>query len=140
MKKEIKIFVVEDDYIFVNILCNFIDKIAKKLAEEDIKITYNNYYSSKEAAFELRKNPDILLLDYYIMNDEHEPDTAQSILKTIEKDHADLDVIIVSGIEDLSLINLLKKQGITEYIGKSPHDLMKLENLLTKIIRKKTQT
>ena len=138
MSKEIKIFIVEDDFVFIHILCDIVDRISKAYEPNGIKVTYNTFYSSKEAEFQLSKKiPDIVLLDYFIMNDEMEPDTATSFLKNLKLYDDNIDAIIVSGQEDKELIYKLKRQGASEYVGKDPESLAKLEEIIKSVIDKK---
>lgn len=117
--EEIKIFIVEDDFVFANILSELIDTIIKKYKDSGIQISYNTFYSVKEAEFELRKHPSIILLDYFIMNDEMEIDTASPFLKAVKSEDPEIEVIIVSGQDDKELIYKLKRQGATEFVSKA---------------------
>jgi len=135
--QEIKIFIIEDDFVFVNILCGLLDDLVAEYAKKQITINYHTFYSSKEAQYELQKKPDIILLDYFIMNDELEIDTATKFLKAVNAEDPTIQVVIVSGQEDPELIFKLKRQGAAEYISKSPESLMNLIPVLKQIIDKR---
>ncbi len=133
---EIQIFIIEDDITFTRILCDILSDIIDHFHSKAIAINYKTYYSSKEATFELGDNPDIVLLDYYIVNDEMEPDTGLQLLKDIRKYSEDIEVIIVSGQQDPAVADMLIRFGAAAYVGKEPEALMKLEPILIKIIER----
>jgi response regulator of citrate/malate metabolism len=133
-KKEIKIFVIEDDLIFTNILIDILDNIISDYQSQNIDIVYTTFYSAREASFELRKKPDIVLLDYYIMDDTLEPLTANDFLHDAISSEAKVDIILISGLEDQNLIEELKAKGIKAYLGKDPISLVKIEPTIKNII------
>ncbi len=136
---EIKIFIVEDDPVFTQMLSDIVTDISDKFALKGITINYETFYSSKESSFELRKSPDIVLLDYYILDDELEPDTALQVLRKIRQYNKDIDVIVVSGQNDENVSEGLLKLGAQEYLGKGSEDLIRLEYILEKMINKRIQ-
>lgn len=136
-RTEIRIFIVEDDFIFSSILTQIIDTLNTKFNSKGIDIVYNSFYSAKEASYQLSKNPAIILLDYYIIDDNLEPETATSFLRNVKLFDPDIDVVVVSGQEDKEVIDVLKKQGATAYIGKDPLSMQKLEPTLEELISRR---
>jgi DNA-binding NarL/FixJ family response regulator len=132
--KEIKIFIIEDDFIFIEILVGILDNINEELASRNAKIVYQTFYSNKEAEFELRCNPHIILLDYFIMDDELNEDTAAQLLRDIKEHDSTIDVIIVSGQESEKVKDELLAKGATAYISKEADSLNTLKPLLMEII------
>ncbi len=139
MKKltKIIIFIVEDDFIFTNIMTDLLDQLRLKYLNENIEIISKSYYSLKEARYELSEKPDIVLLDYYIIDDELTPVTGDTLLEEIVKQDTNTKVIIVSGQEDQKTAEDLKKKGAAFYIDKSPEDLQRLLPILAEIIDEK---
>jgi len=135
--KEIKVFIIEDDFIFIEILAAILDTINEELAPQKIKIEYQTFYSNKEAEFELRHNPHIILLDYFIMDDELNEDTGTKFLDDIKKHDPDIDVIVVSGQESPEVKKELIEKGATAYISKDQDSLNTLKPLLMEIIKKR---
>jgi len=136
-KKEFKIFIVEDDFIFTNILIGILDELVENYNSKNIEISYKTYYSAKEAEYELQKKPDIVLLDYYIMDDTLQPLTALDFIKNVNSGETKTNIIVISGQEDQTLIQEIKAMGITAYLGKDPDSLSKLNSVLSEIIEKK---
>lgn len=135
--KEIKIFIIEDDFIFIEILAGMLDTLNEEFASRNIKITYKTFYSNKEAEFELRQNPDIVLLDYFLLDDELNKDTAMKLLRDIREHDSSIDVIIVSGQESPEVKKDLLDKGVTAYISKDQDSLITLKPILMEIISKR---
>ena len=134
--QEIEVFIIEDDFVFIEILANLLDTLNDELAERNCKIVYHTFYSAKEANFELSKNPDIVLLDYFIMDDELNTDTGTKLLKDIKEHDPTIDVVVVSGQESELVKEELLEKGATAYISKDQESLSTLKPLLLEIISK----
>ncbi len=135
-KKEIKIFIIEDDFVFIEILTNLIDSINEEIEDKKIILSYQTFYSAKEAGFELSCNPDIVLLDYFIMDDELNADTGTKLLKDIKEHDSTIDVLVISGQENPEIKEELLKKGATAYISKDEDSLSQLRPSLMEIIMK----
>ncbi len=135
-KKEIKIFIIEDDFVFIEILTNLIDSIGEELQDNKISLSYQTFYSAKEAGYELSCNPDIVLLDYFIMDDELNADTGTKLLKDIKEHDSTIDVLVISGQENPEVKEELLKKGATAYISKDEDSLSQLRPSLMEIIMK----
>jgi len=134
---KLKIFIVEDDFIFTNIMNDLVDGIRLKYEDYNIEITSKTYYSIKEAKYELSDKPDIVLLDYYIIDDDLLPVTGDALLEEIVQQDKNTKVIIVSGQEDRSTVDDLKKKGAAFYVDKSPKALPRLAPILSQIVEAK---
>jgi len=134
LKKEINIFVIEDDMIFTSILIDILDNIAADYVAQNVEVKYRTFYSAKEASFELRRNPDMVLLDYYIMDDSLQPLTAKEFIADAISVEANVDIIVISGQEDEKLIEEIKSKGIKAYFGKDPTSLKKLTPTIKNLI------
>jgi len=135
-KKIIKIFIIEDDFVFIEILANLLDSISEELQEKSVSLNYKTFYSAKEAGFELSRNPDIVLLDYFIMDDELNADTGTKLLKDIKEHDSTIDVVVISGQESNTVKEELLNKGATAYISKDEESLIQLKPLLKNIIMK----
>lgn len=135
MRKELKIFIVEDDSVFIKLLNDIILSVSRQYPE--VEFSVKNFYSVKEARFELIQNPDIILLDYYLTDDELNPVTADLLLSEIVSRDKDISVIVVSGEDNPSIVDDLKEKGAAFYISKSPKSLMRIFPVLKSVILKK---
>jgi len=137
--KEIKVFIIEDDFLFINIIVNIIETLNFNLKNDNIKISYRTFYSAKEAEFEFKQNPDIILLDYFIIDEEHNADTGAKLIKNIKEKNLDIDVVIVSGQESEAVKQQLLNDGAYGYISKEPEELEKIKPLILELINKRNK-
>ena len=134
---EIKIFIIEDDFVFIEILVNLLDSVREEMIKKNINVSYQTFYSTKEASFELSQNPDIVMLDYFLMDDELNADTGTKLLNMIKEFNPQTDVIIVSGQESESVRNELVKKGATDYLSKDEESIKRIKPLIISLIDKK---
>lgn len=136
MPKEIVIFLIEDDFLFSKIVAAIVEKAAAELHQEDIQVRYEAFYSSREAKYELSQNPSIVLLDYYIMDDDLEPETGLPFLKTVKNFNPEIDIIVVSGQVDPEVVQQVLREGASHYVSKNTDLNSTLYPILLETIRK----
>jgi DNA-binding NtrC family response regulator len=102
----IKIFAVEDDPIYTKFLTYVFD------LNPDLEVEF--FADGKSCLAELHKLPDIITLDYSL------PDmSGDEVLREIKQADPNIQVIIVSGQEDISTAVDLLKLGAYDYITKN---------------------
>lgn len=106
MKKEaFKIFILEDDVWYGSMLYHYLSLNPEYLVKR--------FDSPKEFFARLHENPDVITLDYSL------PDSDGSeVLKRIKEFNKDIQVIIISGQEDVATAIGLLKSGAFDYIVK----------------------
>lgn len=130
---EIKIFIVEDDSIFINILSDVVNSVQNYFAEKNIKFIVKTFYSVKEARYELKQKPDIVLLDYYITDDVLRPATSDILLKDINSSGENVTVIVVSSVKNREIVENFKK-GASFYVPKNSKTIERIIPILKKTI------
>jgi DNA-binding NtrC family response regulator len=104
--EEFKIFVVEDDVFYANLL-----KYHLSLNPDNV---VELYHSGKELLQNLYKKPNLITLDYNL------PDVnGGDILKKIKAQQPDLPVIMISGQDEIEIAVSLLKEGAFDYIVKN---------------------
>ncbi|MCF6240082.1 MAG: hypothetical protein L3J74_01905 [Bacteroidales bacterium] len=83
--KKINIFIIEDDFVFIEILVNLLEELKADYQVKGIDLQIQTFYSTKEAGYELAQKPEIVLLDYFLMDDELQADTGDKILDVIRE-------------------------------------------------------
>ena len=121
----LKIFVVEDDTIYGEVLRHH---LSLNPANEVVL-----FRTGKECLENLYQKPDVISLDYML------PDiSGERCLQKIKADYPDLPVIIVSGQEDVrTAINLLRL-GVYDYLVKDEDTKERLWNEVNKIRDRKS--
>jgi len=137
MQKEVNVFIIEDDFVFIEILVNLLDSVNSEIADKNIKLKYQTFYSTKEANYELSQNPDIVLLDYFLMDDELKADTGTKLLDVIKEFNPNTDVVVISGQESDQVRNELLQKGAKAYLAKDEDSLKKIKPLIIKLINEK---
>jgi len=136
-KKEIKIFIIEDDFVFIEILVNLLEEVKADFQKKDIDLQIQTYYSTKEASFELSQKPEIVLLDYFLIDDELQADTCDKILDLIKDRYPKIKVVVISGQESEEIKAEVFKKGAIDYLSKDKASLNKIKPLITTLINEK---
>lgn len=131
--KKLSIYIIEDDTFYAELLSDLVVGLTKKY-EEKLSISYRTFYSGDEATFEMDMKPDIVLLDYYILDDELELKTADTLMAHIHETEPKAQIIVVSGQKDESVKNELLKKGAAAYVRKTADSIPVLESILCDLI------
>jgi DNA-binding NtrC family response regulator len=116
--ESVKIFIVEDDPVYLK----FLNYVIALNPDHEIK-TFSN---GNDAINALHERPSIITLDYSL------PDkSGEEILKEIKEFDANIPVIIVSGQEEIGIAVQLLKLGAYDYIIKDEETKERLEYALT---------
>ncbi len=117
---DFSIFIVEDDPIFGKILEHHLSLNP----DYDVQLFSNGQDLLKN----LYRNPSVITLDYSL------PDlTGSDILKRIKQYNPDIQVVIVSGQEDVATAVKLLKEGAYDYLTKEDNTRQRLWNVILKI-------
>ncbi len=120
MKHPLRIFVVEDDFFY------------RELLKRHLSLNPDNevhlFKTGKECLEKLYLKPDVISLDYGL------PDIpGDKVLKKIKVDYPELPVIIVSGQEDIKTAVSLLRGGAYDYFVKDGDTKDRLWNAVNKI-------
>ncbi len=124
MKRPLKIFVVEDDL--------FYGELLKRHLSLNPDNEVHLFKTGKECLDKLYLKPDMVSLDYGL------PDIpGDKVLKKIKEDYPELPVIIVSGQEDIKTAVELLRSGAYDYFMKDTDTKDRLWNTVNNIRRHK---
>lgn len=120
-----KIFVVEDD------------KFYNKLIEHHLKLNpdfeVETFFNGQDVINRLSENPDIISLDFSL------PDmTGHEVLASVRKYDPRIEVVVISGQDDISTAVKLLKEGAYDYITKDENIKERLLNTIFKIQERQT--
>lgn len=116
------IFFVEDEKFFSN--------VATKILQDAGFTNIRQFYSGESCKSNLYKNPGIIILDH-MLGDTNGID----VLKEIKSVNPNIDVIFLSGQEEMQVAVTSLKYGAFDYVTKSPECLDQLKDSLQRLIQ-----
>ncbi len=124
---DLKIFVVEDNIVYLNLLKKYLLSIGC----EDVSA-----YENGEACLgDLHLKPNVIFLDYYM-----DSLNGSEVLNKIKRFDPNIFVVMISGQEEVqTAIDFLKNGGF-DYLKKGEDDMKNVEEVLKKIIQVKELT
>ncbi len=115
------ILIVEDDILYMNL----IKKELEKMGYGKMK----TFSTGQEAINNLDFKPDIALLDYFLEKDL----TGMDVMKIIKKRYPDMQVIFLTGSDDVNIAVDTMRNGAYDYIVKGDTAFIRIRHLLKKI-------
>jgi len=109
MSKKKLIFIVDDDPL-INML------VVKRFTSEGYLLETFDYGEACISA--LSKNPDLIVLDYYFVNNDRKVLNGMEVFDKIKELKPDTPVIMLSGQEKGEIVLELARKGIDDYIIK----------------------
>lgn len=103
------IFIVDDDP-FINML------VVKRFTTEGYHIEAFSY--GEECITSLNKDPDLIILDYYFVNNDHKVMNGMEVFDKIKSLKPDIPVIMLSAQDKGEVVLELARKGIDDYIIK----------------------
>lgn len=120
----ISVFLVDDDTMFLKSLEHH---LHLKLKE---KINLKTFSTAETCMKNLEQKPDIIVLDYFLnRTDQHAMNGVQALEK-IKHTHPDINVIMLSGQDNMQIAIDSMKYGAFEYVVKNENALMKMHNTI----------
>jgi two-component system, OmpR family, response regulator len=125
---EYSVFLVDDDKMFLVSLKNSLEHQFGK------SLKVSEYTTGEECINHIEEAPDIVILDYYL-NDEEHPDGINGIevLREIKSVSKDIVVIMLSGQDKLQVAIDSIKNGAYEYIAKSESAFVRIQNTMKNV-------
>ena len=124
---DLKIFVVEDNIVYLNLLKKYLLSIGC----EDVS-TYENGAACLE---DLHLKPNVIFLDYYM-----DSLNGGEVLNKIKRFDPNIFVVMISGQEEVQTAVDFLKNGGFDYLKKGEDDMKNVEDVLNKIIQVKELT
>jgi two-component system OmpR family response regulator len=118
------IFIVDDDP-FINML------VVKRFTAEGYEMESFSY--GEDCIKALGKNPDLIILDYFFVNNEMEVMNGMEVFDKIKELKPDLPVIMLSGQDKGEIVLELARKGIDDYIIKDSNLIDNLHTAITEL-------
>jgi two-component system OmpR family response regulator len=124
MSNQKLIFIVDDDP-FINML------VVKRFTAEGYNLEAFGY--GEDCLKELGKNPDLIILDYFFVNNDRQVMNGMEVFDKIREAKPDMPVIMLSGQEKGEIVLELARKGIDDYIIKDSNLIENLHNAITEL-------
>jgi CheY-like chemotaxis protein len=124
------IFIVDDDP-FINML------VVKRFTSEGYHLEAFSY--GEECISALNKNPDLIILDYYFVNNDHKVMNGMEVFDKIKELKPETPVIMLSGQEKGEIVLELARKGIDDYIIKDSNLIDNLKVAIDELFERQKQ-
>ncbi len=121
------IYIVDDDP-FINKL------VVRRLTSEDYKV--EAFESGEECLDAMHKKPDLVILDYLFLKENHEFMNGMQVFDKIKELKPDTPVIMLSGQDKGEIVLELARKGIDDYIIKDNNLIDNLSIAINEVFQK----
>lgn len=121
------IFIVDDDP-FINML------VVKRFTSEGYNIEAFGY--GEDCITALSRNPDLVILDYYFVNNVQKVMNGMEVFDRIKELKPDIPVIMLSGQDKGEIVLELARKGIDDYVIKDSNLIDNLQLAIAELFGK----
>ena len=122
------IFIVDDDP-FINTL------VVKRFTSEGYQVVA--FENGEDCLKALNKNPNLIILDYFFVNDNKELMNGMEVFDRIKEIQPDTPVIMLSGQDKGEIVLELARKGIDDYVIKDNNLIDNLNIAITDHFKRK---
>ncbi len=122
-KNKMKIFLVDDDKLFVSAL-------KYKLSKDNAYLEIKTFPTGEECVQNLHQNPSLIILDYRLNGNYPEAIDGIEVLKKIKRRAPDTAVIMLSSQDNIEVAINSLKGGAFDYLTKSENSFIKLKKII----------
>ena len=128
MNNQKLIFIVDDDP-FINML------VVKRFTSEGFRLEAFSY--GEDCLVALNKKPDLIILDYYFINNDHKVMNGMEVFDKIKELKPETPVIMLSGQDKGEIVLELARKGIDDYIIKDNNLIDNLKIAIDELFKRK---
>jgi DNA-binding NarL/FixJ family response regulator len=121
------VFIVEDNPAYAKTLELFI-----KSAFHDIK-EVKIFPVGETCVMELPKNPDVIIIDYFLDSKYDDAATGLEIIKEIRSQKPEMNIIVLSSQQDIDVVIESVKTYKCSYVKKDEHAFARVEEIIKEI-------
>lgn len=126
MEKKHNIILVDDDLIFLEML--------KESLSDNEDLNLIAFQTGEECLNHMNLKPDVIVLDYFLNNENDDAKDGLEILKEIHQIDPKAKVIILSGQEDGNLVYDFVRENATNYVVKDDSAFENVKRAIEDII------
>lgn len=125
MENKIRIFLVDDDELFLKSL------EVKFLNEADVEI--ETFVSGEECVKNLEHKPDVIILDYHLDGIDKSAMNGIEVLDKIMELHKEIPVVMLSSQDKIDVAIMCMHHKAFDYVVKSETAFVRLQKIITRI-------
>ena len=126
-KKEILVFIVDDDPVYLKMLEIF---LVKEISSINIK----TFPTGEACLHSMHLNPDILILDYFLNSEFPAAWDGIKVMKKISWNYPHTNIIILSSQQSIETAMDTINEGAQEYIVKNEKAFPKIKNSIMSLV------
>jgi len=130
---ELLVYIVEDDPSFLQILNTHFSKLKLEIGEKAYKFKVKNFATGSSCVDELKHNPDLIFLNYYVNKGLPNVITGRETLDKILQVNPNQKVIILNDLE-VKLRGAFVEHGLRDFIIQDEAGLKELNNMIREIL------
>ena len=121
------IFVVEDNPAYAKTLEAFLKSSFPDAKE--VKV----FSVGETCLMELQRNPDIIIIDYFLDTKYHDAETGLEIIKKIRAEKPKVNIIVLSSQKEIEVVLEAVKTYNCKYVQKDEHAFTTIESIINEI-------
>lgn len=124
------VFIVEDNKIYAETLKMFLS--TKIPAINELKL----FPVGETCLMELHKNPDLIIIDYFLDSKYYDAETGLEIIKQIRVEKPEMNIIVLSSQEDIEVVLEAVKKYNCSYVKKDDQAFAKVAEIVAELFEK----
>lgn len=135
-ESEINVYIIDDDELHL--------KILKSKFETSTQYNVSTYTTGEDFLYSILTNPvnkkqvHIVLLDYLLKSSDGDANkNGNEILQVIKSNYPELEVIMLSGVEDVDVATSAMQMGAVTFVKKNENSFLRINNSIKWIVSEK---
>lgn len=133
--KEYSIFIVDDSTYDLQLMRRYLNLFPDKTLDNSQQLIVEGFSSASECLREMYRQPDIVILDYYLDISNQLALNGMDLMQEIHEKNPNTKVIIVSGQSNTAITSKLIKFGAFSYVAKDQYYERQLRTIITDILQ-----
>jgi len=118
----ISVFIVDDE--------TFALEVMKEHLSSNDDFNIKTFDSGEDCLQSLDENPDFIVLDYYLDSVNADAPNGLDVMKKIKEANSKIEVIMLTGQEDSSLVFQIVNEGALDYVMKDEEAFSNVERII----------
>lgn len=123
------VFIVEDNKAYAETLKAFLKADVPEIKE------IKTFPVGETCLLELHKNPDLVIIDYYLDSKYYDAETGIEIVKQIRAEHPEMDILVLSSQKDVDVVLEAIKKYNCSYVNKDDKAFGKVSEVVKEVLR-----